>query len=65
VGELRQISLEGFAFPGFFLRSLMKASFQRSRKKKPWLTPRLICLVGKTGFLLTNQRLKWEYKSVK
>jgi hypothetical protein len=49
-GELRQNSHEGFAFPGFFPRSLLKASFQRSCKKKPGLTPRLFCLVGKTGF---------------
>gem|GEM_PF-4171906 len=36
------MSLEGFALCGLFLRSLLPASYQRSRTKKPWLSPRLI-----------------------
>ena len=36
------MSLEGFALCGLFLRSLLPASYQHSRIKKPWLSPRLI-----------------------
>jgi hypothetical protein len=54
-GGLKQISLEGFAFLGFFSRSLLKSSFQLSRVKKPWLSPRLIYIVGKTGFPACRQ----------
>jgi len=53
-GDPTQISLEGFAFFVFFARSLLQASFQRSRTKKPWLSPRLICVVGKTRFELAT-----------